>query len=96
MTEREITKEEVVDIMFLAQRASELAEYHGVNYDTMTADMDLTNCHLHCFPLDLKAMREADAGNFAHDVFGIARHLDRRTLEMRGCFVPRFALREVK
>lgn len=33
----------------------------------------------------------ADDYNFAHDIVGINRHLNRRTFQLEDCFVPRFA-----
>lgn len=42
--------------------------------------------------LDLDALLEADDANFAHDVFGIARHMDRATGSLGDCFCPRFAV----
>lgn len=56
--------------------------------DTM---MDITATHLNGCPLDLQRLLDADDGSFAHDVFGIARHLDRDTCQLGGCFLPRFA-----
>jgi hypothetical protein len=35
---------------------------------------------------------ERDNFDFAHDLFGIDRHLDRSTGRLLGCFVPRFAI----
>ena len=45
-------------------------------------------------PLDLARLVSADEGNFAHDAFGIARHLDRDDAsptagELTDCFLPR-------
>jgi hypothetical protein len=52
--------------------------------------MDLTAVHANGTPLDLARLAQADAGNFAHDIIGIARHLDRTTGQLRDCFVPRY------
>lgn len=59
--------------------------------------MAVEACHEHACPLDLDAMLAVDAhvGSVLHDVAGIARHLDRRTGKLGGCFVPRFALHTV-
>lgn len=53
--------------------------------------MDLAAVH-HTCPLDFGRMAGAiGTANLAHDVLGIARHLDRRTGKLGDCFVPRFA-----
>ncbi len=57
-------------------------------------EMDITACHRNGTPLDLKKLCDIDHANFAHDVFGIARHLDRKTGELRNFFVPRCARSE--
>lgn len=72
----------------IAQRAVAM----NPDYDFRTADMDVTACHCNGTPLRLTALLGADAFNFAHDVFGIARHIDRETGRLAGCFVPRFAV----
>lgn len=59
--------------------------------DLLTTSMDLTACHLHGCALRLTALLEADNFNFAHDVLGIARHIDRETGELRDCFLPRYS-----
>lgn len=60
--------------------------------DRLEILMDLQAVHYHT-KLDLKGLAEADDFNFAHDIGGIARHLDRKTGKLRDCFVPRFCLR---
>ncbi len=44
--------------------------------------------------IDFDRLLAADNMNFAHDVFGIMRHIDRTTGHLGGCFVPRFAISE--
>lgn len=57
--------------------------------------MDLTACHLNGCPLDLKRMAEwPHMFDLLHDVYGIARHIDRKTGKIGGFFVPRFAAKE--
>src|SRR5688500_17681889 len=53
--------------------------------------IDVTAVHENGCPLRLRELLLADDLNFAHDVFGIRRHLDRDTGHLRGYFVPRFA-----
>lgn len=57
-------------------------------------EMDFTATHANGCPLDLKRLLAADDFNFAHDAFGIARHLNRETGQLENHFLPRFALKE--
>lgn len=77
----------------IADRAVTMATEHGVKYDKMSAVMDLESAHKEK-PLRLGALLSADDFNFAHDVFGIRRHMDRTEYpgKLTGCFVPRFTL----
>jgi hypothetical protein len=64
----------------------------------MSTRMDLCAVQNSSTPLDLRRMLDADDFNFAHDLFGIARHLDRRDNsptggELLNCFLPRFAVK---
>jgi hypothetical protein len=89
-----VSRTEMEIINKIANRAVSMANEHGVNYDKLTADMDVTACHANGCPLDLLKLLEADAFNFSHDVFGIARHINRSTGQLENCFVPRCALPE--
>jgi hypothetical protein len=60
-------------------------------YPLIDADMDICATHLNGCPLKLEELLAADDMNFAHDVFGIRRHIDRTTGELQDCFVPRYA-----
>lgn len=51
--------------------------------------MDITACHLNGTPLDLKKLADADEFTFFHDVYGIARHMNRRTGKLEHFFLPR-------
>lgn len=59
-----------------------------------STSMDLIACHTHANPLDLAAMEKGDEFDVMHDIAGIARHLNRGTGELGGCFIPRFTLAE--
>jgi hypothetical protein len=85
------SKDEARTIAKIAQRAVEFAKRHGAEYDFMTADMDITACHVNSYPLKLNDLLAADDANFAHDVFGIRRHINRETGQLEDCFVPRYA-----
>lgn len=85
------TKDEARTILKIAHRAAVMAISADVYYPLLDADMDITAVHVNACPLKLDELLAADDFNFAHDVFGIRRHLDRETGELGGCFVPRFA-----
>lgn len=55
--------------------------------------IDISVVH-HKLPLRLLEMAEAPDFDLIHDISGINRHLDRKTGELRDCFVPRFARSE--
>ena len=57
---------------------------------TRSIKMDLMTTHL-INPLELDMLLNADDNNFVHDIAGIERHLDRRTLTLTGAFSPRFS-----
>lgn len=80
-------------IQDIARRAVSLANKHGVPYSMMDANMDIAAAHCNGSPLLLVSLRDADDFNFAHDVFGIRRHINRDTGKLENCFVPRFSAR---
>ncbi len=78
----------------IADRAVKEDASLGVDYDKMTATMDVTACHANGCELDLQKLLAAPDSDFCHDVFGIRRHIDRRTGKIGGCFLPRCAMPE--
>lgn len=76
-------------IIAIAKRAVAMANSYDLEYKMLEADMDITACHCNGNPLDLLKLLEADDFNFAHDVFGIRRHINRTTGKLEDCFVPR-------
>ena len=78
-------------IEHIAKRASAMAAANGFRDPRMEALMDVEACHCNGTPLRLLELAEADDFNFAHDVFGIRRHIDRKTGRLGDCFLPRFA-----
>lgn len=62
--------------------------------DRLNFQMDITTTHANGCPLKLAELLAADDFNFAHDVAGIYRHLDRTTGKLLDCFLPRFAKRQ--
>ena len=85
------SKQEARTISAIAQRAVAIAATAGFKYEFMDADMDITACHVNGNPLRLDELLAADEFNFAHDVFGIRRHIDRETGKLGNCFSPRFS-----
>lgn len=86
----ETTAEDAATITQIADRAVLVAEQSGCVYEPLDARMDITACHLNGCPLRLQELLDADSFNFSHDVFGIAKHIDRRTGKLTGHFLPRF------
>lgn len=60
--------------------------------DEQDINMDVTAVHCNGNPLKLRELLAADDFNFAHDLGGIAMHLDRTTGKLLHHFVPRFTL----
>ena len=56
--------------------------------------MDLLATHANGTPLKLKELAEASDFDLAHDMGGIIRHIDRKTGQLTGCFLPRYARTE--
>lgn len=53
--------------------------------------MNVSACHANGNPLRLADLLAADDFNFAHDVFGIDRHICRHTGKLLNHFSPRFS-----
>lgn len=83
------TKADAELIDEIAVRITELAREHNVTYPMLDASMDVSACHCNGNPLDLQRLLAADDFTFAHDLFGIRRHLDRRTGKLMDYFSPR-------
>lgn len=87
------SEEDFAKLNAIADRAVSLAATCGFQYDKSDALMDVTACHANGCRLDLDKLARADAFNFAHDVFGIRRHINRETGALENCFVPRCCAR---
>lgn len=92
----DVSLEAVELIDKIVDRAEVLAGSFGGDFDRMTTRMDLTACHANGCRLKLSELLMTDDFNFAHDVFGIRNHINRRTGQLEGCFLPRFAQPEAK
>lgn len=81
----------------IADRAERLGKKYRHAREQRTRsdyEMDIAATHVNGCPLNLQKLLEADDFNFAHDVFGIERHLNRSTGELENCFVPRCAAKQ--
>lgn len=84
-----MNKLEKIRALELQAKVCERAEREcptGDNRITMMMDLDSVP------ELDLRALLDAPAIDFAHDIHGIRRHMDRSTYpgKLTGCFVPRY------
>ncbi|MCW5697185.1 MAG: hypothetical protein KIS96_10710 [Bauldia sp.] len=85
-----LTPEEAEAIDAVVARAVAIARGHGMeDIDPLALRDDLAAVHLGSTALRLDDLAGADPLDLVHDVFGIRRHLDRRTGALRG-FAPRF------
>lgn len=88
----EATKDDYLAVGQIVKRAVKIAlEVGGAVEDTAELSMDLIACHANGCPLDFQRLLDAPVEDFAHDVFGIRRHIDRKTGRLGDCFVPRTA-----
>jgi len=87
-----VPAEDRVILRKIAERARDLdAEVNGRKAGNIIDwVLDLTAAHAR-HPLRLQELLDADFSNFAHDVGGIRRHLDRASGELREHFTPRYA-----
>lgn len=60
--------------------------------DFSALGMDITAVHANGMPLKLKELLASDELSFFHDVWGIEKHIDRETGQLKDCFLPRFAV----
>lgn len=78
-------------IVKIVDRASRLAAANNMPFPQRDIIMDITACHANGTPLKLQELYTADDFNFAHDVFGITKHINRSTGQLEDCFLPRFS-----
>ncbi len=84
----DVSREEGMVIDAIAKRA--VSEMPGT-CSLLEISMDITVCHANGCPLYLSDLLAADRFDFAHDVLGISRHVDRKTGKMGRKFLPRYA-----
>lgn len=88
------TRAEFDAIILIAKRAESI-QPPEMKQTRMDWIMDITACHNNGCPLKLAELAEANEFDFAHDVYGIRRHIDRTNGKLLDCFVPRYAAQEV-
>jgi hypothetical protein len=87
----DVSKTEQKTIREIADRAVAMASSENIDYDRTVAMMDITATHANGCPLRLSELLAAEPFDFAHDVFGIRRHLNRKTGQLEHHFTPRYA-----
>lgn len=89
----DVTPADAQIITKIAERAANMdVEFNGRSARPLIDwRMDFSATHASGNPLRLQDLLTADQFNFAHDAFGIARHLNRLTGELEDCFRPRFS-----
>lgn len=89
----QVTEGEMKTIRSIVDRAVRLAyKYDIIELDRIDLEMDLCAVHANGCPINFDVLLAADDLNFAHDVFGIVRHLDRTTGKLGNFYLPRFAV----
>lgn len=91
MVSFKVTKEQVKTINKIAQRANVELYADFKEQSVLDTEMDLCATIAQGVQLDLDALLSFDGFNFAHDVGGIRRHLNRGTGKLENCFLPRCA-----
>ena len=91
----DVSPTEVVLIMKIADRAGVMAANAQTDIGgPIDVEMDIAATHANGCALRLSDLLAASDFDFAHDIFGIVRHLNRATGQLGGCFVPRYAVHQ--
>jgi hypothetical protein len=85
-----INKEDTILVSKIVDRAINLAKDQAPNINRLSFEMDITLAHI-TSPIRLEELLAAPNGDFGHDVFGIAAHINRNTGELEDCFSPRYS-----
>jgi hypothetical protein len=84
-------------IVRIARRAGrEVFPKHGISQTPLITVLDVSFTHGKVCPLDLCRFLEAGEANFAHDILGITRYLDREAGKFENGFTPRYALQALQ
>lgn len=68
------------------------AEVPNYPDDRQSLLMDLSATNANGCPIDFARLLEFPTFDFLHDIYGIRRHINRRTGELEDCFLPRCSL----
>jgi hypothetical protein len=72
-------------------RISTRAQTKFRGLDVIGLQMDLAAVHSNGCPLRLASLLTFSDMDFVHDIIGIGRHINRRTGQLEGAFIPRCA-----
>lgn len=87
------TAKDAVIMGRIAAQAMDTYKRLGIetHFDEIDLHMDLCAVHLNGCPLRLQDLLDASDFDFAHDVLGIHKNLNRHTGQLENFFLPRFA-----
>jgi hypothetical protein len=88
----DVTPQEFDLINKIVQRALDVGHRMGRPLNRQNVTMDITAVHKNGNPLRLAGLLGAKEFDFTHDVFGILRHINRKTGQLENCFSPRYSL----
>jgi len=77
----------------IVARALDIFKRAGIKRDSVQIIMDIVATHAKC-PLDLDILLASPDSDFGHDILGIYDNMNRKTGELKNCFVPRCSKRE--
>jgi len=80
------TKEDYEKIKSICDRSQ-----GRLNRSRIDLSMDLDATHSNGCPLDFDKLLNFEDFDFYHDIYGIIKHLDRKTGKLQNCFLPRCA-----
>ena len=86
----DLSLEEEVLVGKIAERAIKEVRLSYPKFSKLDLIMDITATHNENGKLRLEDWLNADDSNFYHDIFGIMRHMDRETGQLKNFFEPRF------
>lgn len=86
----DLSAEEEALVWKIVRRAAKMLKKRRRKLDGLSLYMDIAATRAQA-PLDLKRLYEFSDFDFAHDVFGIMRHMNRRTGKLADFFLPRAA-----
>ena len=75
----------------IADRAVNLYAQNDIRVERLNVLMDVITTHFGGCKIRLADLLDADDFNFAHDIGGINRHLDRMTGRLTDGFTPRYS-----